>query len=120
MLILANVLGYIYEKRRFIMITLTIIAALIFAILIARWLFAPAPGRLDQDEIRKAQEAIRREERGRMVQILANSDARVAEIERRIEEQERETDKIIANYNSLSNDEIKRLLEERIRENENK
>lgn len=73
----------------------------------------PAPPKLDQDAIIKAQQAIEKNDRKAMVEVLAASDVKEAGADNSIILIEQATEEAKKNYNGLSNEEIAAELNRR-------
>lgn len=95
-------------------IVLPIFAVLIVVIFVNRACNKPA--KLDEAAILKAQEAIAKEDRKEMIEILAESDNRKAEIDSSIKQIEMDREASKKNYTGWTNDEIAAELERRAKE----
>ena len=73
------------------------------------------PPSLDQEEIIKAQQAIEKEDRKTMVEILTNSDVREQAIESNIKQAEEATREAKQNYQGKTNEELAQELERRLK-----
>lgn len=72
------------------------------------------PPKLDQKEIIKAQQAIAKEDRKEMIEILTNSTVREQGIDNSVKMAEEATEAAKRNYSQLSNDELAAELEKRL------
>jgi uncharacterized membrane protein YgaE (UPF0421/DUF939 family) len=74
------------------------------------------PPKLDQKEIIEAQQAIAKEDRKQMIEILAESDVREQGIDNSIKLAEEATEKAKQNYSQFSNVELATELDRRAKE----
>lgn len=113
-LFFANVIGWIAAHWRLVA---GAVAAVILVIGIA-FVFRACnkPPTLDQKEIQKAQEAIAKEDRKQMIEILTNSKVQEQGIDNSIKQAEEATEKAKREYSQLSNDELAAELEKRLNE----
>lgn len=116
MLILANVLGFLYANwKRIAYITLGVIVLFLFTIGVMRSC-RPGP-KLDEISIQKAQQAIKAEDRKQMIEILTESDLAEKQINANLANADNEKLKTLsesrAKYNELSNDDLAAELERR-------
>lgn len=95
------------------------IAALIALLVLVIGIFRSCGRReptLDQQQIRRSQEAIRKGDRREMIEILAESRVREQAIDNSIKLAEEATEKAKRDYSQLSNDELAAELERRTKE----
>ncbi len=74
------------------------------------------PPKLDQKEIIKAQQAIEKEDRKQMIEILTNSKVQEQGIDNSIKMAEEATEKAKRDLSNLTNDELAAELEKRLHE----
>jgi hypothetical protein len=113
-LMLANAVGYVVAHWRWFAIGAAILVLVIATALIFR-ACKPSPS-LDQKEIIEAQQAIAKEDRKVMIEILTNSTVREQGIDNSIKAAEEATDKAKREYSQLTNDELAAELEKRSKE----
>ena len=114
---LANIIGFIYHFRRIIAITMLAAAVVIAVVLGMRNCDTSQPPQLSNAEIIAAQEAIAHNDREKMLQVLAESDARVAMVDKSLDEAKRAVDESVTKtyqeWSSRSNEELAAELERR-------
>ena len=114
---LANIIGFIYHFRRIIAITMLAAAVVIAVVLVMRSCDTSQPPQLSNAEIIAAQEAIAHNDREKMLQVLAESDARVAMVDKSLDEAKRAVDESVTKtyqeWSSRSNEELAAELERR-------
>jgi hypothetical protein len=113
-LILANIIGWIVAHWRIVAV-IGAIALLLLVIMIGARSCRKQP-KLDQKEIIEAQQAIEKNDRKVMVDILTNSDVREQGIDNSIKASEEATAKAKQNYSGKSNEELAQELERRLSE----
>jgi uncharacterized protein YpuA (DUF1002 family) len=111
---LLNIFGWIWAHRRLVLIGVAVLMLLMLLLWVRSCLNRPA--KLDLQEIQKAQQAIRENDRQEMVEILAASDVREQGIDNSILQAEESTRQAKKNYTGLSNDELAAELERRSKE----
>lgn len=112
MLILANITGWIVAHWRIVAIGAA--AVVLFFVILFTFKACNKPSKLDQKEIIEAQQAIEKNDRKVMVEILTNSDVREQGIDNSIILAEEATKKAKQNYSGKSNEEIAQELERRL------
>ncbi len=113
-LILANIIGWIVAHWRIVAV-IGATALLLLVVMIGVRSCRKQP-KLDQQEIIKAQQAIEKEDRKTMVEILTNSDVREQAIDSNIKQAEEATAKAKQNYTDKTNAELSAELERRLHE----
>jgi hypothetical protein len=100
---------------------LTAIGIILLLILVAfggykacKWLNPPP--KLDEKAIKKAQDAIAKQDRKEMLEILAESDTKEDEIDASVDQIEQKREEAKQNYTGLTNDELAAELEKRAKE----
>ena len=117
-LLLANILGWIYANKRTVLIVAGVFVLLCLVVGIYRCA-KPAP-KLNQAEIIKSQQAIEKQDRQQMIEILAASDAREKEADLIANQAEANTAAIVREskweWAEKSNDELAKELERRAKQ----
>lgn len=113
-LLLANILGWLVAHWRLVAGAVGVLLLLLLFGLVYR--ACNRPPKLDQKEIIEAQQAIQKNDRKVMVEILAESDVREQAIDNSIKAAEQATENAKKNYSQLSNDELAKELERRLNE----
>lgn len=113
-LIFANVIGWIVAHWRLV----AGVVAVLFLVIVFGLVYRSCnkPPKLDQKEIIEAQQAIEKNDRKVMVEILTNSTVREQGIDNSIKAAEEATEKAKRDYSQLSNDELAAELERRAKE----
>lgn len=113
-LIFANIIGFIVAKWRWFV---GAGAVLIFVIGIGLVFRAcDKPPKLNQQDTIKAQQAIAKEDRKEMIEVLTKSKVEEQGIDNSIKAAEEATDKAKREYSQLSNDELAKELERRLQQ----
>lgn len=113
-LFFANIIGWIAAHWRLVAGAVVALFLVIGFGLVYR--ACNKPPTLDQKEIIKAQQAIAKEDRKVMVEILTNSKVQEQGIDNSIKAAEEATEKAKRDYSRLSNDELAAELERRLQE----
>ena len=113
-LIFANIIGWIVAHKRLVVGAVAILFLVIVIGLVVR--SCGKSPKLDQKEILKAQQAIEKEDRKVMLEILSNSDVKEQAIDSNIKLIEQATEEAKKNYTGLSNQELAAELERRSKE----
>lgn len=111
-LILANIIGWIVAHWRLVAGAAAVLVLVIGIALILR--ACNKPPKLDLEEIQKAQQAIREQDRKEMIEILSNSAVQEQGIDNSVKAAEEATAKAKRDYSKLSNDELAQELEKRL------
>lgn len=111
MLTILNIIGWIKGHARLIVTGLAILILLIVVAFTYRW--CQGKPKLDEKTIQKAQQAIAKEDRKAMVEILAESDAKEQEVDGSIKAAEQATEDAKKSYSNYTNDELAKELEAR-------
>lgn len=114
MLVLANIFGIVYAYRRVILVGvagLVLILAIVFVFRACN-----KPPKLDQEATIKAQQAIAKEDRREMIEVLAESAVKEQGIDNSIKAAEEATDKAKQDYSKLTNEQLAAELEKRLNE----
>jgi len=111
MLVLANIAGFIVAHWRYFVIGLAIIIVVIAAGITFK--SCGSKPKFDEAAIKKAQDAIAKDDRKAMVEVLAESDVKEEAIDSNIKAIEQATENAKKNYNDLSNEELRKELEAR-------
>lgn len=120
MLIMANILGWIYANWRW---AAGIVAGIILLIVlfsvsmrIYRW-FNPSP-KLDEVQIQKGEQAVKDRNDAKLKDILAESDTAVENADSTIKQAEQNTENAKKTYDSWTTDELLKEFERRKAEHE--
>lgn len=113
-LIFANIIGWIVAHWRLVAVAAGVCILGILCIFVLR--ACNKPPKLDQKEIIEAQQAIAKEDRKEMIEILTNSDVREQAIESNIKQAEEATRQAKQNYSGKSNEELAAELERRLQQ----
>lgn len=113
-LFFANIIGWIVANRRLVIGAVAVVILVIGIGLVYR--ACNKPPKLDQKEIIKAQQAIAKEDRKQMIEILTNSKVQEQGIDNSIKQAEEATEKSKRSYANLSNEELAAELERRMNE----
>lgn len=107
----ANIAGWIAAHLRII----GIIAAVAGAVIVAGLVFRSCRStpKLNEKEIQRAQDAIAKQDRERMIQVLAESDTKEAEIDSSLKQIEIDREAAKQNYTGLSNEQLAEELNRR-------
>jgi len=111
MLTILNVIGWIKGHARYVLTGLAILILLVAVGL--TYQRCQGKPKLDEKAIQKAQQAIAKEDRKAMVEILAESDAKEQEIDGSIKAAEQATEDAKKSYSNYTNDELAKELEAR-------
>lgn len=113
-LILANIIGWIVAHWRIV----AGVVAVLFLVIVFGLVFRSCnkPPKLDQEQIIKAQQAIAKEDRREMIEVLAESKVKEEGIDNSIKAAEEATEKAKRDYSKLSNEELAAELERRLNE----
>ena len=114
MLTILNIIGWIKGHARYVLTGIAILVLLIAVAFTYRW--CQGKPKLDEKAIQKAQQAIAKEDRKVMVEILAESDAKEAEIDGSIKAIEQKTEEAKKNYLGKTNQELADELNARSKE----
>ena len=112
-IIINSILGFIVSHWKWFAGGVLLLCFLILFALAFRSCGKP---KLDQKEIIEAQQAIEKQDRKVMVEILTNSDIREQGIDNSIKLAEEATEQSKKNYSGLSNEELAAELERRSKE----
>jgi len=116
MLILANIFGYLYARRRIVLSIAAFLVILVLSLVLFRSCGHKAP-KLNEQEIQNAQKAIAVEDRKTMIEILSNSEVREKQIDGNISNAKADTVNAIADskaeWSAKSNQELADELERR-------
>lgn len=113
-LILANIIGWIVAHRRIVAV-IGATALLLLVVLIGVRSCRNTP-KLNQQEVIKAQDAIEKQDRKTMIEVLTNSDVREQAIDSNIKQAEEATRVAKQNYADKTNAELSAELERRLHE----
>jgi len=113
-LFVANIIGWITAHAKLVLTVLAIIGILIVVMLINR--ACNKPPKLDEKAIQKAQQAIAKEDRKEMLEILAQSDVAEQSIDNSVKAAENATEQAKKSYSGLSNEQLASELERRLQE----
>jgi hypothetical protein len=114
LLFIQNIIGWVVAHWRIVAGVVGVVFFLVIFGLVYR--SCSKPPKLDQKAIIEAQQAIAKEDRKVMVEILAESDVREQGIDNSIKAVEQATEDAKKNYTGLSNDELAAELERRAKE----
>lgn len=114
MLFLADMAGFVVAKWRVFAVGAGILV-LLFAVAVA-WKRCNPPPKLDEKQIQKAQDAIAKRDREKMLDVLAESDTREASIDSNIKQIENDREAAKQNYSGKSNDDLAAELEKRVQQ----
>lgn len=114
MLTILNIIGWITGHARYILVGLAIIVLFVAAGLTFR--ACKSKPKFDEAAIKKAQDAIAKDDRKAMVEILAESDAKEQEIDGSIKAAEQKTEEAKKNYVGKTNQELADELNARSKE----
>ena len=116
-----DIAGWLFVKRYWILYGVLGLFVLFGVLFVFRACSKPAP-KLNNEEIRKAQDAIAANDRKTQIEILTNSEVREANIDANVAAGRNATINAIANsraeWSQKSNEEIAAELERRARENQ--
>lgn len=113
-LFLANLAGFVVAKWRLFAVLAGILLLVVLIALASR--ACRSQPKLDHEQIQKAQQAIREQDRKEMIQVLAESDAREQAIDNSIKAAEQATEDAKQNYTGLTNDELADELNRRAKQ----
>lgn len=120
MLIMANILGWIYANWRWAagIVVGIILLIVLFSVSmrIYRW-FNPPP-KLDEVQIQKGEQAIQQKNDERLKDVLAESDTAVENADTTIKQAEQNTENARKTYDSWTTDELLKEFERRKAEHE--
>lgn len=111
-LFFANIIGWIAAHWRLVAGAVAVVILVIGFSLVYR--ACNKPPKLDQKEIIKAQQAIAKEDRKQMIEILTNSKVQEQGIDNSIKQAEEATEKAKRDYSKLNNQELAAELEKRL------
>ena len=114
MLILANIVGFVSLYWRYFATGLAVLVLLIA--IVATYRSCSRPAKLDEAAIQKAQNAIAENDRRKMIEVLAESDTKEAEIDSTIKQIEMDRERAKKNYIDKTNAELAAELERRARQ----
>lgn len=114
MLILANIVGFVSLYWRYFATGLAVLVLLVAVVFTYRSCSKPA--KLDEAAIQKAQNAIAENDRRKMIEVLAESDTKEAEIDSTIKQIEIDRERAKKNYIDKTNAELAAELERRARQ----
>ena len=109
-------IGFVLKRAAFFVVdNWKIVLAALVLLVAGVWLYRACnrPPKLDERAIQKAQDAIAKRDRDKMLEVLAESDTREAEIDSTIKQIEIDREKAKKNYTGLSNDDLAAELERR-------
>lgn len=112
---IARIFGFdITKAQRIVIIAIAVLCLIIVLLFIVqiKGCFTKEP-KLDEAEIQKAQQAIEQKNNKQLRQILEQSDARVAEIEKSVNQAEANTKKAVNNYDNMNTSELSAEIEKR-------
>lgn len=112
---IARIFGFdINLAQRIVIIASAVLALLVvcFTVVSIKGCFTRTP-KLDEVEIQKAQQAIAEKNNKQLRQILEQSDARVAEVEKNVNQAETNTKKAVRNYDNMNISELAAEIEKR-------
>lgn len=114
MLILANIVGFVSLYWRYFATGLAVLVLLVAVVFTYRSCSRPA--KLDEAAIQKAQDAIAENDRRKMIEVLAESDTKEAEIDSTLKQIEIDRERAKKNYIDKTNAELAAELERRARQ----
>lgn len=114
MLILANIVGFVSLYWRYFATGLAVLVLLIAIVFTQRSCSRPA--KLDEAAIQKAQNAIAENDRRKMIEVLAESDTKEAEIDSTLKQIEMDRERAKKNYTDKTNAELAAELERRAKQ----
>lgn len=112
-LFLLNIFGWVVAHWRLVLYLLAGLALILLVVFALK--SCNKPPALNQQEIIKAQQAIEKNDRKVMVEILSNSDVREQGIDNSIKAAENATAEAKQNYQGKSNEELAAELERRLK-----
>lgn len=113
-LTLLNIYGFVKLHARYFGIGLAVLVLLIAIVFTYRSCSRPA--KLDEAAIQKAQNAIAENDRRKMIEVLAESDTKEAEIDSTLKQIEIDRERAKKNYIDKTNAELAAELERRARQ----
>lgn len=118
MAVLATIGWFLKRVFWFVIDNWKVVLPVVLVLVASIWLYRACsrPPKLDEKAIQKAQQAIAEQDRKAMVEILAESDTKEAEIDSNLKQIELDREAAKKNYTGLSNEQLGAELERRAKE----
>lgn len=115
MLIMANILGWLYAHWKLVLCVIVGIVLLIvlFSVSMRIYRWVNPPPKLDEVQIQKGEQAIQQKNDERLKDVLAESDTAVENADTTIKQAEQNTENARKTYDSWTTEELEREFERR-------